>query len=295
MASAQTLQIPENVRFIALDVETANRNASSICQVGLAMVLGDGNIQTAGYLIDPEEEFDFFNVKLHGIDADMVANAATFPQAMHWLRPALTGITLIQHSSFDKRAFNAACTLYEMPDLACDWLDSVSIARQAWPQFKGNGGHGLGNLKRELALDFQHHDAEEDARAAAQVVLLAEAETGRDFRDLAAPAKRKSTKTKQPITRDANQDGLFYGHRACFTGRMTRTRAQIVERAAHAGFDVQISVSHSIHILVVGDQSVGAQKTTKHLQCEALISRGANIHILEERAFFEMINLEPNA
>ncbi|MEC8196914.1 MAG: exonuclease, partial [Pseudomonadota bacterium] len=52
--------------------------------------------------------------------------------------------------------------------------DSVKIARKAWPEFRGNGGHGLGHLKKALGLQFHHHDAGEDARAAAEVVLLAE-------------------------------------------------------------------------------------------------------------------------
>ncbi len=39
---------------------------------------------------------------------------------------------------------------------------------------KGNGGHGLANLKQVLNLDFHHHDAGEDARAAAMVVLRAQ-------------------------------------------------------------------------------------------------------------------------
>ena len=42
---------------------------------------------------------------------------------------------------------------------------------------KGNGGHGLGKLKQVLNLDFHHHDAGEDARAAAMVVLRAQATT----------------------------------------------------------------------------------------------------------------------
>ena len=44
---------------------------------------------------------------------------------------------------------------------------SVRIAQRAWPEFKGNGGHGLSHLKQRLQLDFRHHDAQEDARAAA--------------------------------------------------------------------------------------------------------------------------------
>jgi DNA polymerase III epsilon subunit-like protein len=40
---------------------------------------------------------------------------------------------------------------------------------------KGNGDHGLASLKGYLGLSFEHHDAGEDARAAAEVVLYAEA------------------------------------------------------------------------------------------------------------------------
>lgn len=39
----------------------------------------------------------------------------------------------------------------------------MAIARKAWPELKGNGGHGLANLKRELDFDFRYHDAGEDA------------------------------------------------------------------------------------------------------------------------------------
>jgi DNA polymerase III epsilon subunit-like protein len=54
------------------------------------------------------------------------------------------------------------------------WKDSVQVARKAWPELTGNGGHGLASLKRYLGLAFEHHDAGEDARAAAEVVLHAE-------------------------------------------------------------------------------------------------------------------------
>lgn len=70
------------------------------------------------------------------------------------------------------------------------WSDSVQIARRAWPDLKGNGGHGLGNLKKVLRLDFHHHDAGEDARAAAMVVLLAEARLGHPFDSVVALSGR---------------------------------------------------------------------------------------------------------
>ena len=74
----------------------------------------------------------------------------------------------------------------------------VEIARRAWPEFKGNGGHGLGHLKQALSLQFHHHDAGEDARAAAQVVLHAEIKTGRSFVEILARQAAKFPRAANP-------------------------------------------------------------------------------------------------
>lgn len=171
----------QSYRFVALDVETANSNRSSICQLGLAMVDHAGIIETASFLIDPEVEFAAFNVQLHGIGPETVGGHPAFTRVLDALRSFLERHPLVQHSHFDEKAMAAACQRYDLPALAATWHDSVRIARRAWPELKGNGGHGLGNLKKVLDLEFAHHDAGEDARAAAQVVLLAEATKGHSF------------------------------------------------------------------------------------------------------------------
>lgn len=161
-------------RFIALDVETANGSAASICQIGIACVEQNNHIQCYSTYVNPETAFEPFNTQLHGIDAKTVSNAETFPKIWAEMLPLLAQYTLIQHSNFDKHAINAACETYDMPIPKLEWRDSVAIARRTWPKLRGNGGHGLGNLKKFLKLDFEHHDAGEDARAAALVVLQAE-------------------------------------------------------------------------------------------------------------------------
>ncbi len=40
--------IDRDYRFVAIDVETANGNRHSICQVGMAMVAHDGRVDTHG-------------------------------------------------------------------------------------------------------------------------------------------------------------------------------------------------------------------------------------------------------
>ncbi len=172
-------------RFIALDVETAGADNGSICQIGLACVGVAGRITGWTCLVDPETRFAPFNTRLHGIGADTVAGAPTFPEIWERLVPVLTPHHLVQHSNFDRRALEAACCAYRLPAPDLSWSDSVKIARRAWPEYKGNGGHGLGHLKAALGLVFEHHDAGEDARAAAEVVLKAETRLGESFEQIA--------------------------------------------------------------------------------------------------------------
>lgn len=177
-------------RFIALDVETACGTAGSICQIGLACVLPDNGIRTFSMLVNPGTRFDPFNIRLHGIGPAHVVDAPPFPEALALLLPLLRAHPLIQHSNFDRLAIHAACRVHGIEPPPLRWSDSVAIARRAWPELKGNGGHGLGNLKRVLRLDFHHHDAGEDARAAAQVVLHAETHLALPFEQLIAPRAR---------------------------------------------------------------------------------------------------------
>ncbi|MGH1465747.1 MAG: exonuclease domain-containing protein [Cognatishimia sp.] len=176
-------------RFIGLDVETANGDSASICQIGLGCVDASGEIATWSTFVDPQMPFAPFNVELHGIGANTVRDAPTFVQAWEMLLPFLSRHGLVQHSTFDERAIDAACKRHalRLPDLS--WSNSVTIARKAWPELRGNGGHGLGNLKKVLGLQFKHHDAGEDARAAAEVVLHAQSVLGVTLASLVPPPK----------------------------------------------------------------------------------------------------------
>lgn len=187
-------------RFIAFDVETANRNAHSICQMGFACVDDWGQIDNFSLLVDPDEAFSAFNTQLHGIDAAMVRGAPQFPAVIAALAPLMAQQPIVQHSGFDARAVAAACGWHGLEVPSLHWVDSVTIARRAWPEFKGNGGHGLGHLKQALSLEFQHHDAGEDARAAAQVVLCAEIKTGRSFVEILAKQAAKTPRTASTTT-----------------------------------------------------------------------------------------------
>lgn len=167
-------------RFFALDVETANSERGSICQIGVACVRADGSMVTWSSYVDPGP-CSWSCSWVHGITEDTVRGAPGFHAVLPVLQAALDGGIVFQHSSFDRGAINAASAAHGLEAPEWEWRDSVKVARKAWPELRGNGGHGLASLKKYLKLNFRHHDGEEDARAAAEIVLLAEEATGSDF------------------------------------------------------------------------------------------------------------------
>ena len=173
------------LNFWAIDVETANRRVSSICQVGIVQVT-EGRVATCfSTLVDPEEGFNSFNVRLHGIGPGSIDGAPSYDEIFAEVFDLLDGRVLVSHTFFDRSAMDGAARRYGLPILPVTWLDSVAIARRAWPERKGNRGYRLATLAADLGISFRHHDALEDARAAAGVVLYACLETGMDIDDWA--------------------------------------------------------------------------------------------------------------
>jgi DNA polymerase-3 subunit epsilon len=295
-AFAHAHQVPKgNFRFVALDVETACSNVASICQIGLACVQHDNQIQTFSMLVNPGTRFDPFNIQLHGIGPDHVANAPRFPDALSLLLPLLTQHHLVQHSNFDKQAMNAACGFCGLPTPDLRWSDSVTIARRAWPELKGNGGHGLANLKRTLNLQFHHHDAGEDARAAALIVLYAEAHLSMTFEELALTrtlaAKSRFSAKPAPA---ANPNGPLAGTYVAFTSNLSMSREYAADLAAHAGMTVKAGVTKQSTHLVVGDHDLsvlaGHTKSSKQRKAEEMRDAGHPIRIMGETEFRNLLS-----
>ena len=161
-----------NLTFNAIDVETANADPASICQIGIVSVR-DGIIkEQLSVLVNPETHFNDFNVRLHGIDHDSVKDSENLPRLETRLRRLLEGKALVSHTGFDKRAMDGAMERYGLKPIRANWLDSAVIARRAWPH-RYQRRWSLALIAGELGISFRHHDATEDARAAGEIVLRA--------------------------------------------------------------------------------------------------------------------------
>lgn len=129
--------------FVAIDVETANADVSSICQIGVARYVGGELVDQWSSLIDPEDEFDPINVFVHGIDRERVFGSPTFRYICQDLAQLCNGKIIVSHTMYDRTALMRASARYGVQPLEANWIDSARVARRAWEQFahRGYGPH----------------------------------------------------------------------------------------------------------------------------------------------------------
>ena len=163
--------------FTVIDLETANPDAFSICQIGIARFHNGELADEWMTYIDPEAKFNRDNIAIHGITAAAVRGWPKLADVTGRLHEMLDGRIVVSHSPFDRVALEQAFDRREIQRLDCNWLDSAKIAQRAWAGF-ARRGFGLENLCRILGYQYQRHDALGDAKAAGMVVLAAVEQTG---------------------------------------------------------------------------------------------------------------------
>ncbi len=278
--------------FVAIDVETANADLASICQIGI-VAFENGSVKESWQsLVNPEDYFDGINTSIHGIDQHAVKRAPTFPRIYGSVRKSLADAVVASHTPFDRIAVARVVEKYDLEQFDCAWLDTASVARRAWPELSQRG-YGLANVARKLGISFVAHNAEEDARAAGEILAHAMKETGMAISEWLVRVRKPINLSATSIAMDGNPEGHLCGEVVVFTGALTIPRSLAAQMAADAGCRVVRSVGESTTLLVIGDQDIrrlaGQEKSSKHRRTEELIARGQAIRILGESAFRRLV------
>jgi DNA polymerase-3 subunit epsilon len=279
--------------FVVVDVETANGDLSSICQIGIAS-FRDGRMADSWVsLVNPQDEFNAMHVSIHGIDKDRVKDAPTWAEVLPHVTSRMEGRVVVSHMPFDRHAVTRACNRSGLAICACRWLDSAQVVRRAWPEFS-KSGYKLTNLAEHFGIDYRAHDALDDARCAGEVLLRAIDKTGLN-------PEQWLLRVEQPIDPtaahghkpDGNPDGELCNEVLVFTGALSISRQEAADAAAGAGCRVDENVSKHTTLLVVGDQNLrvlhGHEKSSKHRKAEMLIAQGQSIRILGESDFRRIV------
>lgn len=285
--------------FICLDLETANINYTSICQIGLVEFNEGQETGSWSTLVNPNSHFDEFNSGIHGIRAEDVLDSPSFRDIFNTISSKLKSRIVVHHGHFDRTSFKRCYEHFDLEPIDCDWIDNTKIVRRTWPQFSQRG-YGLANLAREFGISFVHHSALHDARTAGMVTNKAILESGESISNwlklIELPimyVDHQFQKRKKSVSRTGDESGPLYGESVAFTGALKIQRDEAADIAQKLGFNVTSGVTNKTTFLIVGIQDetrlAGHKKSSKHRKAEDLVQKGNRIEILSENDFWFLV------
>lgn len=167
-------------RYIVFDVETPNAANNRMSAIGLTVVENGLIVEEYSTLVNPETYFNAFNIRLTGITPEMAAQGPDFGTLWTSGLGELmgSGLLVAHNAPFDMSVLAKCLRAY-----CIDWRDqtgyacTVQMSRRCWPQLPN---HKLDTLCAYLDIPLDHHKADSDSRACAQL-LLAGLDQGADM------------------------------------------------------------------------------------------------------------------
>lgn len=164
--------------FISMDFETANRYRSSACSIALVMVRNNKIVDSFYSLINPQDQFDYRNIQIHGIHPEDVRTAPTFEKVWDHIYPLFDANHLVaaHNAPFDNSVLKATLNNYQITVPHYLTIDTVRTSKAFYPDFPN---HKLNTVSDMLDIDLrQHHNALYDSVACAEILLHTEHDFG---------------------------------------------------------------------------------------------------------------------
>lgn len=281
------------IDFTAIDFETANGFRGSPCSIGLSKVRSGRIVEETSWLMRPPEGFDHFdprNVQIHGIRPEMVASAPRFGDLFAEIGAFIGSDLVAAHNAgFDMGVIRSALEVSDLPGPAYDYTCTVILSRRNYSLVS----YSLPFVAEAAGVPLlNHHDATEDARACAGILIdiaarndassLDELFAGQQVRASTMEAYRPGHSVLSKATRSAREKLIsgttadlwvgwpeegqnpaanltadsshpLYGQIVVFTGNLGMRRPQAKARAAELGAQPASNVTRATSVLVVGD------------------------------------------
>ena len=281
--------------FTALDVETTGLSPVFDAIIELSAVrFRDGKeVDSFSQLVDPGFELDDFITDLTGITDAMLQGMPSIEAALPRFLDFLGDDLLVGHNvNFDVNFIYDACGANGLPLLRNDFVDTMRLSRRLykdWPD------HKLDTLLDRLGLGSRsEHRAENDARLTAAAYLEMAAEPDFDART-ARPsynALAKSIIAREGFTKE---DSPLFGKVCVFTGALESfTRKEAMQLVADIGGICGDGVTKKTNFLILGNndycKSIKDGKSAKQKKAEKLILEGADLQIIPESVFLDMVS-----
>lgn len=187
------------MNFTAIDFETANGFRGSACAIG-AVKIRDGKLASTHYsLLQPPVGFDRFdprNVAIHGITPDDVATAPVFAEHFDDFYNFVGDDVVVAHNAgFDIGVIESGLEVSHLPIPRLEFACTLSMSRKNYRL----ASHALPSAAAEAGYVLQnHHNALEDAKAAAAIVVDVASRVAADSLDALLAASGMQRRVLEP-------------------------------------------------------------------------------------------------
>lgn len=165
-------------RFVSIDLEMANDNLTSVCQIGVAVFEHGKLLKTWETLINPDGEFGYYHTKVHGLTKADVLHAPKLVDISEHLSSLLADQVVCSYGMTDCSAL-----LNSLPLPNCTWMDASVVALKVWEY--GKNRRKLRDVCSEQNIFLADaHNALADAVATGELMCLAMQQKNFQLRNL---------------------------------------------------------------------------------------------------------------
>lgn len=286
--------------YCVLDTETTGLSAyyDEIIEIGILRVRNNEIVDRYDQLIKPNFDIDDFITALTGITNDMLEGMPSIDSVKTDVLSFICDDIILGHNtSFDMRFLNEGFK----EQLSNQYMDTMQFARKLYPELKH---HRLSDLTDYLGLHNNEHRALSDCTSTKELydaVKASMAEKNLAIEDLwitgeSHGGKGIDIKAIKPDEVVVDKDGFFYNRHVVFTGKLEKMlRKDAMQIVVNLGGVLDNSVNKQTNYLILGDNDYNAilkgEKSSKHKKAEKLKLEGQDIEIIDERTFYDLLNV----
>ena len=314
-----------SISFVAIDFETANSFRGSPCSIGLVKVIDGEPKEKYSKIFRPPkgyDNFDSWNVAIHGISASMVKNEPRFNEIWPEILEFIGDLPLVAHNAgFDLGVLREALTFSNLDWPSVEYVCTMVLGRRAY----SIPSYTLPYVAEAAGIlwdEANHHDAEYDALIAAKIflsiansnelstieevlekfgikkgVLSVSNWAGCQSKFVSKWASKSLKISEVEINSDADPDHPLFGKKVVFTGELhSFTRTVAWQEVAKKGGVPRDTIAKDTNILVVGEQTPmklrpGVNQSKKFEKAALLKANGQQIEVMTERDFLTLLEV----
>lgn len=294
-------------RIVAFDIEILNQDPTSLCAIGIVELV-DLKVQSTYYsLIKPRNlSYDAYRYKIHKIKPQSLYHEKMFHEVWQDIQHYFEDSIVVAHDiQGDMMHLREVLKQNHIPYPKLLMSCTNVLAHLVYPDLKK---YNLIELSHYIGYDFKAHQALEDAKATAHLLVKMIEEKGCQtlkelhdsfhlefgemkknyYRNLISPEL-----APQLLELTHKEEAFLYHQSVCFTGKLSMPKEILEEKAKSVSALSSHQVSLQTNYLVIGEKGFYKvrfgkenKKVKKALQ---LIKKGQDLKIINEKEFIQLL------